>query len=52
MRITFRTFKMYMYYGTDSQNGKGNLRILFHPSPFSVRKALACSGSNPGASDV
>jgi len=24
MRITFRTFKMYMYYGTDSENGKGN----------------------------
>lgn len=24
MRITLRTFKMYMYYGTDLEIGKGN----------------------------
>jgi len=29
IRITFRTFKMYMYYGTDSEFGKRNFRILF-----------------------
>jgi hypothetical protein len=33
MRITFRTFKMYKYYGTNSEFGKGNFRILFR-RPF------------------